>query len=217
MEVRGQISASASRPVAVRAGLIAGLLLIAAGVLGGCATNPARTITIDQDRSADFSAFRSYGFPVELGTDRAGYSTLITSYFKQAVDREMQKRGFYYSHSDPDLLVNFFANVRDVTDIRRSPQVALGYGYFGYRYGLYGAWPHYQDSVETVHYKVGTANVDIVDADRSQLIWEGVAEGRLTRDAMQNPQAAIDAVVAELFMRFPGHASAGNLLRSESD
>jgi hypothetical protein len=62
------------------------------------------------------------------------------------------------------------------------------------------------DHVDTVHYKVGTANVDIVDAKRRQLIWEGVAEGRLTREVMENPQPAIESVVAELFSRYPGRA-----------
>lgn len=183
---------------------IAALLLLA-----GCATTSGPELTIDYDRSADLGSFRSYGFPDELGTDRAGYSTLITTYFKNAVNREMQKRGYTYDEKDPDLLVNFYANVRDVTDVRRSPNLSAGYGYYGYRYGLYGAWPMYQEDVDTVHYKVGTANIDIVDAERMQLIWEGVAEGRITREDMKNPQAAIDGVVTELFLRFPGGASEG--------
>jgi hypothetical protein len=64
----------------------------------------------------------------------------------------------------------------------------------------------YADNVETVQYKVGTANIDIVDAGRNQLIWEGVVEGRLTREVMENPQPAIESVVAELFSRYPGTA-----------
>jgi hypothetical protein len=35
--------------------------------------------------------------------------------------------------------------------------------------------------------KVGTANIDIVDGERMQLIWEGVAEGRITEEDMDNP------------------------------
>ena len=97
----------------------------------------------------------------------------------------MQRRGFVYDETDPDLLVNFFSNVREVTDVRRSPQASFGYGYYGYRYGLYGAWPYYDDYVDTVRYKVGTANIDIVDGERMQLIWEGVAEGRITEAAME--------------------------------
>ncbi|HEX9707593.1 MAG TPA: DUF4136 domain-containing protein [Steroidobacteraceae bacterium] len=193
------------------------LVWLAALALSACATTTGPDLTIDYDRSADLGSFRSYGFPEELGTDRAGYSTLITTYFKNAVNREMQKRGYAYDEKDPDLLVNFFANVRDVTDVRRTPNFSAGYGYYGYRYGLYGAWPMYQEDVNTVHYKVGTANIDIVDAERMQLIWEGVAEGRITREEMKNPQPAIDAVVTELFLRFPGSASEGKPLAGGDD
>ncbi len=177
-------------------------------VLSACATTTRPEYTIDYDRSVDLGSFRTFGFVDEPGTDRAGYSTLMTTYFKDAVNREMQKRGYTYDAADPDLLVNFFSNVRDVSDLRPRPRVMLGYGYYGYRRGLYSAWPVYGPDVDSVQYKVGTANIDIVDAERMQLIWEGVAEGRITRDEMKNPQAAIDAVVTELFMRFPGSTPA---------
>jgi Domain of unknown function (DUF4136) len=187
-------------------------IAVATLALSACATTTGPDYTIDYDRSANLGSFETYGFPEELGTDRAGYSTLITTYFKSAVNREMQKRGYSLDEKDPDLLVNFFSNVRDVTDVRSSPQASMGYGYYGYRHGLYGAWPMYGANVDTVHYKVGTANIDIVDAERMQLIWEGVAEGRIAREDMESPQAAIDAVVTELFQRFPGSASKGKPL-----
>lgn len=192
-------------------------LITALLLLTGCATTSGPEVTIDYDRSTDLGAFRSYGYPDELGTDRAGYSTLITSYFKNAVNREMEQRGYTYDEKDPDLLVNFFANVREVTDVRQSPSLSAGYGYYGYRYGLYSAWPRYQEGVNTVRYKVGTANIDIVDAERMQMIWEGVAEGRISREDMNNPQAAIDGVVAELFRRFVGRASKGKPLTGGGD
>ncbi len=187
-------------------------MAVASLALSACATTTGPDYTIDYDRSADLGSFRTYGFPDELGTDRAGYSTLITTYFKNAVNREMARRGYTLDEKDPDLLVNFFSNVRDVTDLRSTPRVSMSYGYYGYRSGLYGAWPMYGEDVDTVHYKVGTANIDIVDAERMQLIWEGVAEGRIGREEMKNPQPAIDAIVSELFLRFPGSASRGKPL-----
>ena len=171
----------------------------------GCATT-GPDIRIDYDRAVDFSTYTTYGFVEELGTDRAGYSTLITTYFRDAVDREMQTRGYQYTETNPDLVLNFFANARDVTEIRPRSRVWVGYGYYGYRYGMYHAWPLYADDVDTVHYKIGTANIDVVDAQRRQLIWEGVAEGKLTREVMNNPRPAIHAVVADLFDRYPGRA-----------
>lgn len=182
------------------------VLIVAAVLLSGCATMQPE-IRTDYDSSVDFSAFETYGFPDELGTDRAGYSTLITTHFKQAVNQEMQSRGYRYTEMNPDLLVNFFANVRHVTTVRSRPRVWASYGYYGYRYGMYSAWPMYAEDVDTVHYRIGTANIDIVDAEREQLVWEGVAEGRLTREMMENPQPAIESVVTELFSRYPGRAA----------
>lgn len=181
------------------------LVAVTVAALAGCATVGPK-LRVDYDRAADFNAYQTYGYPAELGTDRGGYSTLITNYFKQAVDREMRLRGYQFVPNNPDLLVNFFARARDVTDVRSVPGAWAGYGYYGYRYGLYSAWPLYANDVSTVHYKVGTANLDIVDAGRKQLVWEGVAEGKLTEQAMKDPQTAISGVVADLFARYPGRA-----------
>lgn len=178
------------------ASIVMGLMLVA-----GCATNRAPPTRIDYDRKADFSVYRTYGFPKETGTDRGGYSTLVTSYFKSSVSTAMEARGYKYSEDHPDLLVNFYMNTRERTEVR--PNMSLGYGYYGYRYGLYNAWPLY-DEDRTVTYKVGTINVDIVDAEKKQLIWEGISEGRMSDQAMANPRVTVNAVVTELMRQYPG-------------
>ena len=184
------------RSFAGMASIVMGLMLVV-----GCATNRAPPTRIDYDRKADFSVYRTYGFPKETGTDRGGYSTLVTSYFKSSMATAMEARGYKYSEDHPDLLVNFYMNTRERTEVR--PNMSLGYGYYGYRYGLYNAWPLY-DEDRTVTYKVGTINVDIVDAGKKQLIWEGVSEGRVSDEAMANPKVTVNAVVTELMRQYPG-------------
>jgi len=176
-------------------------LLAFSVVLAGCATTP--NIRADYDHAANFTGYRTYGFPAETGTDRAGYSTLITGHFKRAVDREMQARGYRFDADKPDLLVNFFASSSERTDVRSTPQVTLGAGYYSYRLGLYTVWPMYDRDVDTDHYKVGTASIDVVDAARKQLIWEGRAEGRLTQKMLDDPGQAVDKAVADIFMKYP--------------
>jgi hypothetical protein len=183
-------------------GKFAGVLLVAA-ILAGCAsTGTAPPTRIDYDKKADFSVYRTYGFPKETGTDRGGYSTLVTTYFKSAISTAMEARGYKYSEDHPDLLVNFYMNTKDRTETRPSAPM-VGYGYYGYRYGLYNAWPMYDDD-RTVTYRVGTINVDIVDAEKKQLIWEGVSEGRMSDEAMANPKVTVNAVVTEMMRRYPG-------------
>jgi hypothetical protein len=169
-----------------------------ASLLGGCATIDAPTTRIDYDKTADFSVYRTYGFPKETGTDRGGYATLVTSYFKSAVSTAMEARGYRYAAENPDLLVNFYMNTRERTEIR--PGFDPGFGYYGYRSGLYRPW--YDD--RTINYQVGTINVDIVDAAKKQLIWEGVAEGRVSEEALANPKVTINGVVTEMMRQYPG-------------
>jgi Domain of unknown function (DUF4136) len=181
--------------------LAAVVLLAVTALAAGCASNPAPPSRIDYDKSVDFSVYRTYGFPKETGTDRGGYSTLVTSYFKSAMSTAMEARGYKYDAEHPDLLVNFYMNTRERTETR--PGFSGGYGYYGYRYGLYSPWPMYDDD-RTVTYKVGTINIDIVDAEKKQLVWEGISEGRMSDEAMANPKVTVNGVVTELMRQYPG-------------
>jgi hypothetical protein len=185
--------------------LLAAVASLTVAALVGCAAS-GPTLRTDYDRTVDFSKYQTYGFVEPSGTDKAGYSSLITSHFRTAVDAEMQRLGYRYEQKSPDLLVNFNANTRENVDVRSTPSVSMGVGYYGYRGGLYGSFPVSRNDVSTVRYKVGTANIDVVDAAKQQLVWEGVAEGKLTKESMANPQAAIRNVVGQLFAEFPGAA-----------
>ena len=46
-------------------------------------------------------------------------------------------------------------------------------------------------------------NVDLVDARKSQLIWEGVIVGKVTDEVRENLQAVCDEVVTEIFSNYP--------------
>lgn len=180
-------------------GLIGCLVVLFA--VWACSSGPA--IRVDADPAANFSAYSTFGFFEPLATDRAGYSTLLTSRLKDVTRRELEARGLRYVDSNPDLLVNFNVNVVEKTEIRSSPSMTAGYGYYGYRAGMYGAWAGYPQDITTTNYRQGTLAIDIVEASRKALVWQGVAEGRITKKARENPGAAIDAVVTEMMAGFP--------------
>lgn len=181
------------------------LIIVAVlGLLVACATGPK--VRTDYDHAANFASYRTYNFAPELGTDRGGYSTIVTGHFKRAVAREMESRGYTLATDKPDLLVNFYTSVRERTEVNSSPRFTFGAGYYGYRYGLYTAWPLYDRDITTTQQQVGTANVDVVDASRKQLIWEGRTEGRLTEGMLDEPGPAIDKAVAALFTKYPARS-----------
>ena len=182
------------------------LVLAAAGlILVACESGPK--IRANTAPGANLAAYKTYTFMSPLGTDRGNVETPLSGYFKEATRREMDARGYQYVESgDADLLVNFGANSAEKVDVRSTPTMGVGYGgYYGYRGGAYGAWYGGTD-VETVRYKVGTANIDVVDARKKQLVWEGLVEGKLTKKAMEDPRATVNLVVTEIFKQFPGPA-----------
>ncbi len=183
--------------------------LAAAALIAGCASGP--TIRSNVDPGANLSSYKTYMFAEKVGTDRPGYATPISAYFKEAIRREMDARGYQYVENGPaELLVNFNANAKENVDVRTTPgsTYGYGYGYYGYRGGLYGA-AAFPPEVQTVRYKTGTANVDVVDLSRKQVVWEGIAEARLTDKMMNDPRTAISSVIAEMFAQFPGRAGGG--------
>ena len=182
---------------------------VALSMLAGCASGPK--VRSNVDPAANLSSYKTYMFAAKVGTDRPGFATPISSYFKESIRREMDARGYKYVEGGPaDLLVNFNANSQENVDVRTTPGATYGYGYgyYGYRGGMYGATA-FPPEVETVRYKVGTANVDVVDLSKKQVVWEGIAEARLTNKMMKDPRTAISGVITEMFAQFPGKAAGG--------
>ena len=177
------------------------LFAFIAAIAAGCATGPA--VTSDYDRGADFTAYRTFAFFDPLGTDAAGYESLVTQTLKSAARREMEARGYTYSEADPDLLVNFNAKLAQQTRVSQTPSQPM---YYGYRRGFYSGWGGYGYDTRVDQYVEGTLNIDIVDARRKKLVWEGVAIGRVSDKQREDRQAAINAVVAEIFTKYPFRA-----------
>jgi hypothetical protein len=165
-------------------------LSITVAVISGCATGP--TVRIDKDPAANLAAYKTFAFFEQLATDRARYSTITTSRLKQATMLEMKKLGYVYDEANPQLRVNFFLNVSDRQKVQQTPGAGPA------RFRGYGTWYGY----ETVDYKAGTLGIEIVDVTKNVLVWQGVAEGKVSAEAMKNPGPALDATVAEIFRNF---------------
>jgi hypothetical protein len=175
-----------------------------AGGLAACASKP--TVRSDYDHKVDFSQYRSYGFMPGLGTDRAGYSSLLTERLKTAVRGEMQRRGYVYDDKQPDLQINFSAKLADKVQVVPAPPPPMPY--YAYRGGFYGGWPGYGWGDDVYQYTEGTLNVDLVDRRRKQLVWEGVATGEVSDPNWSQSQERVNAAVALIFQKYPFVAGA---------
>ena len=173
----------------------------------GCSAGPK--VRSDYDRSADFGSYHTFNFVTTPGTEKVGYSTLVTQHIETAVTEQMQSRGYQRSDT-PDLLVNFSGRLQEKQEVQSAP----GPAYYGYR--TYGAWAGYGGSVYTVNYTEGTLNIDVIDARRMQMVWEGVGIGEVSQKDLENQQAAIRKAVADVFSRYPFRAGQAQLIEIAS-
>lgn len=167
----------------------------------GCQTGP--TIRSNVDPGAQFSRYKTFDFLEQRENGKPGYQSFGAQYLVTAITREMEARGFH-RHENPDLLVNFHVQKQDKVQVTDT-----GYsGYYGYRGGYYGWGAGINTSTYVDSYTEGTLNIDVVEAVEHKLLWEGIAVGRISERAQNNLQPTIDAVVKQVFERFPVQPSA---------
>lgn len=171
--------------------------------LVSCASGPK--IRTQSDPGADFTRYRTFGFFDDPTGPKPGYSSFITQYLRKAVAREMQARGLSPSEN-PDLLVNFNLVTKDKVQVTQSPS-----GYYGYRRGYaWGGGMAYGVTTDVSSYTEGTLSVDVINRSKMQLIWEATAIGRIKDKALENPEPAINQVIAQLFEKFPRAAGSSS-------
>src|SRR5262245_19675068 len=169
----------------------------AALLLAACQTRPQ--IRTQSAPELNVLQYQTFGFVDHPSTDNANYTTLTTRYLKDAVTREMLARGYQQSDK-PDLVVNFLVGSKDKVESTPGPAVGVGYGRWGWRNWGYGIGYGGSD-VRTV--TEGSLTIDVVDHQKSALVWSGTAQGRLTKKALNNPQPAIDDAVSAIFAKYP--------------
>ncbi|MVW73665.1 DUF4136 domain-containing protein [Bordetella sp. 15P40C-2] len=180
-------------------------VVAALGLLSACSTGP--TIRSDYDHSANFAQYHSFGFMSPLGTDKAGYTTLLTERLKTATRSQMEMRGYVFTEQSPDLLVNFNAKLQQKTEVTPGMPMPMPMGpYYGYRAGFYGGWPGYGWGNDVFQYTEGTLNIDLIDARRKQLVWEGVSTGMVNNPATADSLQNVAEEVAQIFQQYPFRA-----------
>lgn len=183
--------------------LTVGRLLLAAVsaslLLAACESMP-RTRS-DYDPTADFSAYKTFGFvSAQADHQDAQYTSLITRHLQSTSRVEMEKRGYVYTDDNPDLLVDFQIIAQDKIRVNT-------YGGSPYWRNRYGAWGGYD--VDVRQYTEGTLLVDVVDPKKRQVVWQGVAQGTITEAKLQKIDERAPKVMAAIFSEYPFRAGDG--------
>jgi len=170
-------------------------------VLGSCLVVPsvfAQKVTIDFDKTADFSHIRNYEWRVHPAFEkypelREQYSTGIQLVL-DAGNRQLIKKGLRPSDGPPDVFVTFFLSAETNQKLRTVIESVPGdwYGWYAHP-----AWTR----TEVDYYTSGLLVLDIVDAATSKLIWRAYCTD--TIHDMRNRHENINSTVRKALDRFP--------------
>jgi hypothetical protein len=151
-------------------------------------------VNSDYDSHVDFSQYKTYAFH-KRGIDRVTLSELDKKRILHAIDNELTNKGMNKS-DNPDLLVNIFTKEREQIDVN---QFNMGWGYgwgWGWNPYFWGGNTYVTSSTQ------GTLYIDLIDAKKKELIWEGQGVGILTENRREK-EKQINEFVAKILAQFP--------------
>lgn len=150
-------------------------------------------VAADYDKQANFSQYQSFAF-FKPGIDKAEISDLDKRRILRAIESELLAKGFTKSET-PDLLVSIFTESREQVNVYNNGWEPYGYGW--------GWSPWYWNSYSSVSTSTeGVLYVDLIDANKKELVWQGVGTGYLTQ-SMDKKEERIREFVQEILSQYP--------------
>ena len=148
----------------------------------------------DYDKNASFDFYKTYAYH-KNGIDKVEISDLDKRRILKSIDEVMAAKGFTKSET-PDLLINFFTKEREKVDVN---QFNMGWG-FGWGWG-WNPWM-WGGNTSINRYNEGTLTIDIIDARKKELIWQGEGEGVLTKNVHKKDEN-IREFVTKILEQYP--------------
>lgn len=154
-------------------------------------------VTSDFDTKTDFSKFKTFAF-YKKGIDKVDLSDLDKRRILHAIESELLAKGMTKSEH-PDVLVNIFTKSREKIDVYDNSYYGWYPWYYGY--GFYG-YSMYNDNV--IKSTEGTLFIDLIDAKKKELAWQGIGVGLLNFTANKDKKdVRIKEFVTEIMKKYP--------------
>lgn len=185
-------------------------ILALALIINSCS---AVRVSSDYDQSVNFASYKTYAF-YKPGIDRAEISDIDKKRILRAIDSEMAAKGFSKSDNNPSVLVSIFAKANKRVSVYNngfgfggfSPFGFGGFGGLGFgRFGFGGfGFPYYGGFGPSVSERTeGVLYIDLLDANKKQLVWQGKGTAPLTNKTVQKREERIKEIVREIMTVYP--------------
>jgi len=152
-------------------------------------------VSTDFDKNWNFSDYKTYAFTAEA--EQLPVDDINRARILRAVESQLAAKGFTKS-GQPDVLI-------DLNLTAQQKQSATAMSADPYYAGRYGWGPGMSTtSIHVQNYVEGTLFIDMVDAAKQQLVWQGRAVKVIDQDVSpERREANINYAVKQIFMKYP--------------
>ena len=179
-------------------------ILVFAILLSSCSSV---RVAADYDREANFDQYKTFAF-FKPGIDKAEISDIDKRRILRAIEAELMAKGMTKSEN-PDMLVSIFTKSNQRVDVYNNAWGAGAWGWGGFNRWGWGWGPGFGwggagwggNSVSTR--TEGMLFIDLVDADKKELIWQGSGSGYLVTRNIDKKEARIKEFVAKTMEQYP--------------
>lgn len=179
------------------------ILMLAIGLIGCQSVQLSR----DFDPSREFSQYRFWRWdaqPFQYQPDDPRIESDLTEQrIQHAIADQLLQRGLRPAPTGQPADVTIRASL--VVD-QRQEQITTGYGGSWYG-GYWGHWGPPMIETRTIHYQLGTLQIDLFDARDGKLVWRGSGQ-QILREGNVSPQkkqTAIRETVQKILSQYPPH------------
>ncbi|HNQ27580.1 MAG TPA: DUF4136 domain-containing protein [Aquaticitalea sp.] len=154
-------------------------------------------VAADYDKNVKFSELKTFAF-YKPGIDKAEISDLDKRRILRAIESELLAKGMTKSET-PDMLVSIFTKSQQRVDVYNNAWGWGGWGWGGFGPGW--GWGWNQPSVSTN--TEGTLYIDFIDANKKELVWQGMGTGYLATKDIEKKEARIREFVTKVLEKYP--------------
>jgi hypothetical protein len=166
------------------------------------------SVNSDYESNVNFSSYKTYAFH-EQGIKNSKINDIDKRRILNAIEAQLNAKGLTQSDT-PQLLVNFFTKEKtDVNVYTYNNNYGWGWGAPGFP-GYYGAWGYtgpWGPSISNTSVSTsqeGTLYIDIIDAQKKQLIWQGYGQGTIDpNSSSEQREQKIQEFVSKILAQYP--------------
>ena len=183
--------------------LFLSMIAISAVLFMGCGT----TAHIEKAKNADLSKYKTYTWLDKESQKSLNHQNDIAeSNIRTSVDEQLQKNGFRYVKSNPDLLLSYDLLVEKTTRQQNDPVYSQPYSrlYYNPYSGRYRSiyFPSQLVGYDTqeIPVKEGTVTISMIDPKTDKTIWQGWTTDEINTSHLTSKE--IDKNVKTIFKKF---------------